>query len=68
VKRPMRRYRPDVILCRACGRPITGEVKMIGRDMWHVTCWRPEPIPAEISALPDFSDWAPGELTEAFGR
>jgi hypothetical protein len=40
----MRPWRPQAVLCRACGRPVTGEAKMIGRDVWHPVCWRPEPV------------------------
>ena len=38
MKRAMRRYQRPKLICAVCGKPITGETKMVGRDLAHVLC------------------------------
>ncbi len=36
--RGMRPYRPDYLPCAACGQPIRGEARMVGREVYHLLC------------------------------
>ena len=49
--RAMRKYRPALIVCAKCARPILPrqEARMVGRDVYHVGCQPERKAPPEIT-------------------